>query len=192
MRPAARSTEARNQRLIAAAAFVAGCALLYGLLGGRGNDEFETATAGEDRGYYLTDATLTEMGVDGKPRIVVHAQNIEQQVSDESVKLTDVRVDYSAEKTGRWQVTAQHGAMTPDRTTMTLAGDVLVTGTEERGAAVISTEQLAYDTRSNFVQTAEPVTVRFGSHELRGRGLRADLNTGTLRLESNVNGRFTP
>ena len=42
------------------------------------------------------------------------------------------------------------------------------------------------------MQTAEPVTVRFGSHELRGRGLRADLNTGTLRLESNVNGRFTP
>jgi LPS export ABC transporter protein LptC len=122
----------------------------------------------------------------------VHAQNIEQQVSDESVKLTDEQVDYSAQNTGRWKVTAQRGAMTPDRTTMTLAGDVLVTGTEERGAAVISTDQLAYDTKTNFVQTAEPVTVRFGNHELRGRGLRADLNTGTLRLESNVNGRFTP
>jgi len=27
---------------------------------------------------------------------------------------------------------------------------------------------------------------------LGGRGLRANLNTGTLRLESNVNGHFTP
>jgi LPS export ABC transporter protein LptC len=72
-----------------------------------------------------------------------------------------------------------------------LAGDVHVTGTEPRGAAVIDTDQLTYDTKANFVQTAEPVTVRFGEHELRGRGLRADLNAGTLKLESNVNGRFT-
>ena len=69
MRPAARSTEARNQRLITTAAFIAGCALLYGLLGGRDNDYLETATPEDDRGYYLTDATLTEIGTDGAPRI---------------------------------------------------------------------------------------------------------------------------
>lgn len=192
MRPAARSTEARNQRLIATAAFIAGCALLYGLLGGRDGDDLETATSDDDRGYYLTDATLTELGTDGKPRIVLHAKQVEQQLSDESVKMTDVQVDYTATQTGLWKVTADRGALTPDRTTMTLAGDVVVTGDEEHGAAVINTDKLAYDTKANFVQTAEPVVVKFGTHELRGRGLRADLNTGTLKLESNVNGRFTP
>ena len=191
MRFAARSPEARNQRLIGAAAFVAGCALLYGLFGGLGNDDLEMTTADDDRGYYLTDATLTEFGLDGKPRIVLRARDIVQQVSDESVKLTDVQVDYTAAQTGPWKVTADRGAMTPDRTTVTLAGDVVVTGNEAHGAAVINTDKLAYDTKANFVQTAEPVTVRFGPHELRGRGLRADLNTGTLKLESNVYGRFT-
>lgn len=192
MRPAARSTEARNQRLITGAAFVAGCALLYGLLGGRSNDDLETSAADDDRGYYLTDATLTEMGQDGRPRIVVHAKNIEQQVSDQSVHLDDVRLDYTAQKTGQWKVTAERGSMAPDRTTMTLQGNVEVTGTESRGSAVITTDELAYDTKANFVQTAKPVVVHFGTHELRGRGLRADLNAGTLRLESNVNGRFQP
>ncbi len=192
MRPAARDTEARNQRLIALAAFVAGCALLYGLLGGRSGGDLETATAEDDRGYYLTDATLTEMGTDGKPRIALHARDIEQQVTDQSVKMNDVQVDYTGTQSGRWKVTAKRGAMAPDRSTLTLAGDVVVTGTESRGSAVITTEQLAYDTKANFVQTTDPVTLHFGTYELRGRGLRAHLNAGTLRLESNVNGRFTP
>jgi LPS export ABC transporter protein LptC len=192
MRPAARSTEARNQRLIAAAAFVAAFALLYGMLGGRDANEFETGAAEDDRGYYLNDATLTEMGQDGKPRIVVHANTIEQQLSDQSVQLKVVKVDYTAEQTGRWKVTAERGRMSPDRTTMSLSGDVVVTGTDARGKAVINTDELAYDTKANFVQTAEPVIVRFGPHELRGRGMRVDLNTGTLKLESSVNGRFNP
>jgi LPS export ABC transporter protein LptC len=65
-------------------------------------------------------------------------------------------------------------------------------GPAAAGQAVILTDQLAYDTRANVIQTAEPVAIHFGAHELRGRGMRVLLNDGTLRLESNVNGRFTP
>ena len=39
---------------------------------------------------------------------------------------------------------------------------------------------------------AAPVTLDFGPHQLRGRGMRVGLNQGTLRLESNVNGQFIP
>jgi LPS export ABC transporter protein LptC len=192
MRPAVKSPDALKQRLIAAAASVAAFALLYGLLSGRDASDFESGPAEEARGYYLTDATLTEMGQDGRPRVIVHARSIEQQLSDQSVQLADVQLDYTAQQTGQWKVTAERGRMPPDHSAMLLAGDVRVTGTEERGSAVITTDELEYDTRANFVQTAQPVTVRFGSHELRGRGMRADLNAGTLQLESSVNGRFTP
>jgi hypothetical protein len=36
------------------------------------------------------------------------------------------------------------------------------------------------------------VNIRFGHNDLRGRGLRANLNSGTLQLEANINGRFQP
>jgi LPS export ABC transporter protein LptC len=192
MRPAAASPDALKQRLIAAAAFAAACLLLYGLLSGRDTSDLESGSAEEERGYYLTDATLTEMGQDGMPRVVLHAQSIEQQLSDQSVQLADVRLDYTAQQTGQWKVTADRGRMPPDHSAILLAGDVRITGTEEHGSAVITTDELAYDTRANIVQTAQPVTVRFGSHELRGRGMRVDLNAGTLKLESSVNGRFAP
>ena len=140
----------------------------------------------------MVDATLTEMGADGKPRMVVHAAKIEQQLEDDSVVMRDLKLDYVTGKAGSWTVTAASGRMPPDRSSLLLAGDVTVTGRSERGSPVIVTDRLTYDTIANFIQTPEFVSIRFGRHVLGARGLRANLNAGTLRLESNVNGRFTP
>jgi LPS export ABC transporter protein LptC len=84
--------------------------------------------------------------------------------------------------------------MPPDRTTLQLQGNVRVSGAPEASGhrALILTDELAYDTAANVVHTAAPVAVQFGTHKLEGRGLRVALNAGTLRLESNVDGTFTP
>jgi LPS export ABC transporter protein LptC len=84
--------------------------------------------------------------------------------------------------------------MPSDRSTLLLTGNVQVAGSAERneGQALIRTDELAYDTRTDVVQTTAPVTVELGPHQLRGRGMRVSLNQGTLRLESNVNGQFKP
>ena len=60
--------------------------------------------------------------------------------------------------------------MPSDRSTLLLSGNVRVEGSAARreGTATILTDELTYDTRTNVVQTAEPVTVRFGQHQLRG------------------------
>jgi LPS export ABC transporter protein LptC len=183
-----------SQRAVALVALLAGGALLFRLLTGSGDDGTETDAAVDERGYYLNDATLTELGPDGRPRVVVRARSIEQQLADQSVLLDSLELDYSTSQQGRWRVTAQTGRMPSDRGSLLLAGDVRVTGaaTADRGEAVIRTDELAYDTRRNVVQTAAPVTIDFGPHELRGRGLRVGLNEGTLRLESNVHGQFKP
>ena len=191
MRPAAQRKSALNRFVVTVAASAAGLALLYGLFGAPG-DDFETSRAEEQRGYYVLDATLTEIGADGTPRVVVHAKSIEQQLADQSVLLSDLSLDYKTESSGTWTVTANQGRMPPDRGSLLLSGDVKVTGTEARGSAVIRTDRLAYNTASSVIQTADPVSVTFGEHELRGRGLRVVLNDGTLRLESNVHGRFNP
>lgn len=199
MRPVAGRARVLTQRLVTGAALAAGTALLAGLLGGRDGDDVESGAAPEERGYYLTESTLTEMGPDGRPRVVVRARAIEQQLADDSVKLAGLELDYTTQRSGVWHVTADRGRMPPDRSSLLLAGNVRVTGSGQAAAsqaaasqAVILTDQLAYDTRANIIQTAEPVAIRFGTHELQGRGMRVVLNDGTLRLESNVNGRFKP
>jgi LPS export ABC transporter protein LptC len=194
MRPATDRTGRLIQRAVTIVALLAGGALLFEMLAGGGDDESETATAVDDRGYYLNDARLTELGADGRPRVVVKAHAIEQQLSDQSVQLTGLELDYSTQQQGQWHVTADRGRMPSDRGSLQLQGNVRVEGAAQNdlGRAIIRTDELAYDTRANVVQTAAPVTVEIGPHELRGSGLRVGLNEGTLRLESNVHGQFKP
>jgi LPS export ABC transporter protein LptC len=194
MRSAADRTRQLIQRIVTMVAVVAGGAMLLQLLAGSPDDPAEAAAAAAERGYYLNDATLTELGPDGRPRVVVRARSIEQQLADQSVHLAGLELDYTTQQQGEWHVTADRGRMPSDRGSLQLQGNVRVAGAPARseGKAIILTDELAYDTRTNVVQTAAPVTVEFGPHQLRGRGLRVGLNQGTLRLESNVNGQFTP
>jgi LPS export ABC transporter protein LptC len=194
MRSAAQRTRELIQRAVTMVAIVAGGALLLRMLAGEPEDATQADAARDERGYYLNEARLTELGQDGKPRVVVRANSIEQQLADQSVRLAQLELDYNTAKQGQWHVTADSGRMPSDRSTLLLQGNVRVAGTPERGGsqAVIRTTELAYDTHSEIVQTTAPVTVEFGPHQLRGRGLRVGLNQGTLRLESNVNGQFKP
>jgi LPS export ABC transporter protein LptC len=192
MRSAAQRARVLRHRLVTAGALLAGALLAYGLFNASIDEEIGAAAADEERGYYLTSATLTELGPDGSPRIVLRADSIEQRLPDGSVLLYNLDVDYTTADTGAWTITSQRGRMPPDHGSLLLSGDVLVTGQEARGTAVIRTDNLAYDTTSSVIQTTDPVTVQFGAHHLEGRGLRVVLNDATLRLESNVHGRFNP
>ena len=129
MRSAAQRARVLRHRLVTAAATLAGALLAYGLFNGRIDEEIGAATADEERGYYLTTATLTEMGPDGSPRIVLRADSIEQRLPDGSVLLYNLDVDYKTAEAGAWTVTSQRGRMPPDHGSLLLSGDVLVTGT---------------------------------------------------------------
>jgi LPS export ABC transporter protein LptC len=192
VRPALERPSLAAQWLVGLLAGVAGLGLLYSMLVGRAGDEPQTADAEERRGYYLSDATLTEMGADGHPRLIVRAKSIEQQLADQSVVLTDLKLDYRTDTNGLWTVTSDGGRMPPDRQSLLLAGNVVVKGRDARGSPEVHTDTLSYDTTTNVIQTSDVVSIRFGRNDLRGRGLRANLNRGTLQLESNVHGRFQP
>jgi LPS export ABC transporter protein LptC len=192
MRPAPQRARRLTHRLVIAAAIVAGATLAWQILGGGGDDEIVAAATDEDRGYYLNNTRLTEFGPDGMPRIVLRADFIEQRLSDQSVLLHNLSLDYSTPQAGKWTVTAAQGRLPQSATALLLSGDVRVTGKEARGVALIRTDQLSYDTTTSVIQTAEPVSVQFGNHNLEARGLRVVLNDGTLRLESNVHGHFAP
>lgn len=190
MRPAPQRTRTLTRRVITSLAVIAGAWLAYSLSRDEGTDGIGPVTLEEERGYYLTEATLTELGPDGRPRTVLRAARVQQRVTDQSVLLSDLEVDYTTAEQGTWVVTADRGRLLADATSLRLSGDVIIRGAEARGSAVIRTDELTYDTRTSLVQTAEPVTVQFGEHRLEGRGLRVALNEGTLRLESNVHGLF--
>ena len=171
---------------------MAGLVLLYGLLTGWNDDDVEIGDAGAERGYYAIDATIVETGPTGKPRFIAHARKVEQQLVDQGVLLEDMTLDYPTADHGNWHVTAPTGRMPADRESVELYGGVTITGAGAHGDAVIRADRVRYLIDQAIVSTTSPLTLTYGRHELRARGLEARLNAGTLRLESDVNGRFTP
>ena len=92
-----------------------------------------------------------------------------------------------------WHLTSDRGEVRADGDDVLLSGNVQVTGPAPGNGEplALTTSELRINTPTEFIETRAPVRLRWSGHELDARGLQADLKAGTLRLESEVNGRFT-
>lgn len=155
----------------------------------------EPAAAATDTtrpGYYLTGVDLEEFGTDGQLRIGLQAISATEDPASGVVRLSDVAVDYHA-PTGRlWHLTANEARVPPGGKTVEFEGDVKLAGRpgEDLGDAQLHTSRLQLDTVTEIADTRSPVELAFGASRMRAIGMRADLKGGTVRLESNVNGRL--
>lgn len=145
-------------------------------------------------GYYLTGVDLEEFGTDGLLRIGLQSITATEDPASGVVRLADVAVDYHA-PTGRvWHLTSNEAHVPPGGRTVEFEGDVRLAGQpgEDPVAAELHTARLQLDTVAEIADTRAPVELAFGAHRVRALGMRADLKAGTMRLESDVHGRFTP
>jgi LPS export ABC transporter protein LptC len=73
-------------------------------------------------------------------------------------------------------------------------GGVLLAGTPAGriATAELRTARMLLDTEAELAQTGSEVELAFGRHRITAQGMRADLKAGSLRLESDVRGLFTP
>ena len=159
--------------------------------------EREPAAAGGQAmrpGYFLTGVDLEEFGVDGRLRIGLQSISATEDPVSGVVRLDDVAVDYHA-PTGRlWHLTSNEARVPPGGRTVEFEGNVRLMGQpgEDPQPAELHTARLALDTVSEVAETRSPVELAFGAHRVRALGMRADLKSGRVRLDSDVDGHFTP
>ncbi|MGC3982677.1 MAG: LPS export ABC transporter periplasmic protein LptC [Steroidobacteraceae bacterium] len=165
--------------------------------------------APEQPGYYLKQATVTQTGVNGLLRTRLKAEQIMQNVADDSISMQQVVVDHLDEDANDWLLTADSGHLPPGSANvefnqkyaqgdikpgtaiLTLTGNVLIRARDVSKTNVeIHTDVLNVDTVS-YVATA-PGKVRFvqGRNELTGVGMKFDFKGQKLRLESQINGHY--
>ena len=145
-------------------------------------------------GYYLTGVDLEEFGTDGQLRIGLRSITATEDPPSGVVRLADVAVDYHAPNGRVWHLTANEAHVPPGGRTVEFEGDVRLAGQpgDDPVAAELHTARLQLDTVAEIADTRAPVELAFGAHRVRALGMRADLEAGTVRLESDVHGRFTP
>jgi LPS export ABC transporter protein LptC len=181
-----------NWRWVWLAALLGALAVSYGVLTRRDDDDGASVAKPAQPGYYLEDAVIIETGLDGKPRVKLSARMIQQDARDESIDLSDVRVDYTAAPSRHWLLTATHGYIPPNSQRIVFKGNVQIEESTSEDAPRVSADTMELDMLKNIVRTDSPVQIAFGPHTLTSRGLWADLKGEKLRLESNVNGHFAP
>jgi LPS export ABC transporter protein LptC len=147
-----------------------------------------------DLGYGALKAHLVQTGADGKPVYTLDAARIQQQPDQGVVNLEQVQLGFRDDSGDMWTARAARGALAQNSGIVSLEGDVhvdgVLPGSEER--AEISTQHLAFDTRSQVVATRDPVTIVMTGRQLNAEGLVASLKERHVQLESAVHGSFLP
>ena len=194
MRPAHQRARALTERLVAAGGRHRGARAALrsvrrlGRIGRRAPDRRPRSAA-----ISRPTRRMTEMGADGRPRFIVHAREIEQQLSDQSVLVHRRRARLPGEEPrqlARDGATRPHAAGPQDAAARGRRHDHRRRGPRRRASSAPTRSPTTSTTASSRLRNRSRFA--FGDHEMNARGLRAMLNAGTLRLESDVNGRFTP
>lgn len=200
----------RFARPLGTVAVIAVVALAYFLArASRGEDaEAASSVLPPDPGYAARDAEVIETGYDGRERYRLNAKVIRQQIDSSVIDLEQLEMDYHLGAQDRiagesrpaqdgneiWHLRSDHGQVRANGDDVELSGNVRINGPAPGGGAplTLSTSRMRINTPTQFIETDEPVILGMWGHELKAKGMKADLKAGTLRLESDVHGEFSP
>jgi LPS export ABC transporter protein LptC len=185
---------------------VVGGAYYLGVVGRGANGPDSGASLPPDPGYAARDAEVIETGYDGRERYRLNARVIRQQSGGGVIDLEQLEMDYhpgaqapvpgepptAANET--WHLKSDRGQVRSNGDDVQLDGNVVVTGEAPGSGAplTLTTSTMRINTPTEFIETDAPVTVQWSGHQLEAHGMQADLKAGTLRLESDVHGEFSP
>jgi LPS export ABC transporter protein LptC len=156
-------------------------------------DRDEAASA-DVAGFYMRAASFVAPGPDGQPLYRLIASEMTHVVDSELIEMLDVRVEYSQETGAPWVVTAPRGKVRLDWETLRLDGGVtvMVHAQDREQPIVLVTPDVLLEAVAQRASTASEVRFTSGTDFLNAVGMSVDLKDGFVRLESGVNGRFTP
>jgi lipopolysaccharide export system protein LptC len=200
----------RFARPLGTVAVIAVVAIAYFLArASRGEDSEATSSALlPDPGYAARDAQVIETGFDGRERYRLNAKVIRQQIDSSVIDIEQLEMDYhlgaqdriagvsqpAQDRNEIWHLRSDHGQVRANGDDVELIGNVQVKGPAPGGGAALTltTQRMRINTPTEFIETDEPVILGWSGHELTAKGMKADLKAGTLRLESDVHGEFSP
>lgn len=178
-------------RAVFITALIAALLAVYGLWSRRGGDGLVERPAAAQAGYYLQDASVTETDASGAARFKLHATQITQNPSNDSIDLQQVQLDYQSAPDSQWLLTAERGHLVTGSRVIDFTGNVNITPKPPSDNQIeLHTETLSIDTENNMATAPDKVDFAMDRQYLNAVGLKYDLKRQKLQLESRVHGQF--
>lgn len=140
--------------------------------------------------WYFNQAELVATGRDGRVLYRVTSPRIIHDPSDGSANLESPVVNWEQGQSPPLRVAATRGRVSLDAADLWLGEGVRISDSNAGGPIEFRTEWLALDTRTQLATTDADIVVVSTHGELTGRGLVADMNRGTIRIESEVRAHY--
>ena len=143
-------------------------------------------------GYYLHGARVLGTDEQGRVAYRVFAARLDELPGEQRLRLETARVEYQPIGETAWTMSAASATAPKDVSEVDFVGDVELEGSPTDGSepTTIVTQKLKFSSERSSAETDEAVTIRMGDWHLETIGLRVDLKTDTLELESKVHGEF--
>jgi LPS export ABC transporter protein LptC len=186
------------------AGFVVALAALGVWVAGTGKSTTSTAAADTENtdaayDYDAHDVVVRQMGPDGALQYEVVAKQVTQQPRNGRITASELTMHHDPAGTTpggplRWTVTAASADLPEAGDVVSLKGKVHAQGRLRDGQAPLSmvTEQLDYNLTTQDMSSSREVEWSWAGGKGRGRGLRANIKSGDLALESQVNVTLAP
>lgn len=147
----------------------------------------ETNTSSKElSGYYLHGTELVRFNEEGETLYTITAEKIEENQTDQSLKLSQLNIVYGANKNDQWQITADQATLPNNRKTINFRGNVIAKQLANSNKARFSSNRLDYDIDNETLSTPEFVTARQGIQRITATGMTLNIKTEQVKLHSNV------
>lgn len=140
--------------------------------------------------WYFNGARFSASDGTGTILYRVRAPSITQDPVDGAAVLVEPELRWTQGDAPPLSITALTARADPGGARMTLTGDVTIIDESELARFEFRAPDLVVDAVRRVAFTESAVVMRGGFGEVTGVGLVADMNAGTIRIESEVRGRY--
>lgn len=183
-------------RFLAIALVVLGITLFTSwLLRNLGESPLERGTAASrEPDYFFDGVVATARAKDGSITYRLEANQLKHIPYNYSMKMDKPYIEIFNNKDAPWQTWAESGVFYENRRLMTLDGKVRIhrAASETTKTVTLLTESLSLDMEKKIAKTSAKVQITSGEDVLNAKGMKVDLATGHVELQSRVQGKYDP
>ena len=143
--------------------------------------------------YFMEDFSITSMNPQGHPAYILTAQRMDHFADDDSAELQRPVFEFRGDR-DHWKISAQRASITAERDVIHFYDDVQLVRSQsaQDKPMQIETSYLKIDTEQKVAETDRPAQLTSGGLELNTLGMMLDNNSGVLKLNAQVRGRYAP
>ena len=142
---------------------------------------------------FIVEGAYSSYGKDGMLESVLRSTQAKHYPNTNKGRLTNPSLELYQDGELRWKTTSELGEFDVNNDTLTLSGDVTVFGETNNGRPlVMTTESVNYANKSSFIHTNKAVQIKSEVSEISAVGMTANIEDRTIKLLSNVKGKYEP